>query len=180
VARAALDEGATIVNDISGLLYDPGLAQVAAASRAAVVLMHSRGRSADMYRMAEYHSVIEEVAAELAGSLDRAIAAGISRDAIVIDPGLGFAKRADHSLATLAGLDAPALLGLNRPILVGVSRKSFLTTVAGSAPPAARDWATAAAVSVAVLLGAHVVRVHRVPEMVAVVRIADALSAQRG
>jgi dihydropteroate synthase len=179
VARAALDEGAAMVNDISGLRYDPALAGVAAAAGAGVVLMHTRGRPADMYGLADYGSVVDEVAAELAESLDRAGAAGIARNAVVIDPGLGFAKRADHSLTTLAHLDAPALLGLDRPMLVGASRKSFLTAVVGKAQPADRDWATAAAVSAAVLLGAHMVRVHRVPEMVDVVRLADAVCAQR-
>jgi dihydropteroate synthase len=175
VARAALDEGAVMINDISGLRYEPELADVAARAAAAVVLMHSRGRSIEMYVEANYRSVPEEVASELARSIDVALGAGVSRDAIIVDPGLGFGKRAPQSADILANLDAPALRALDRPLLVGPSRKSFLDAAIGPTPPTGRDWATAAAVTAAILLGAHIVRVHRVPEMVQVVRVADLL-----
>ena len=100
---------------------------------------------------------------ELAASIGRATAAGVLPEAIVIDPGIGFAKRAEHSLALLARLDDPALLALGRPMLVGPSRKSFLQAALGDRPPAEREWGTAAAVTAAILGGAHIVRVHGWP-----------------
>jgi dihydropteroate synthase len=171
VAARALALGATIVNDISALAYDPALAGVIAKARAAVVLMHNRGRSSDMYRFAEYGDVAAEVKVELAESLRRAEAAGIARDRIVLDPGFGFAKRARHSLELLGRL--PVLAELGRPLLAGPSRKSFLKAGLGDVPPDQRVWGTAAAVTAAVLLGAHIVRVHDVAEMAQVVRVAD-------
>ena len=112
-----------------------------------------------------------DVARDLTRAIERAVSRGVPWDQIVVDPGLGFAKRAGHSAAALAGLDTLAALG--RPVLVGPSRKSFLAEAAGGAPAAARDWPTAAAVTAAVFAGAHIVRVHAVPEMVQVVRAAD-------
>ena len=171
VARAALDRGATIINDISGLLYEPALGAVAAASGAALILMHTRGRSAGMYDLAVYTDPVEDVTRELGEAVDRAVRAGVSRDAIIIDPGLGFAKRAEHSYDVLARLDT--LAALDRPILSGPSRKSFLKAAIGEADPSAREWGTAAVVTASVLLGAHIVRVHGVAAMVDVVRVAD-------
>jgi dihydropteroate synthase len=179
VGRAAIDAGAVLINDISGLQYDPALAQVAAATHAGLILMHMRGRSSDMYGAATYDDIVGEVAHELSVAMARADAAGVPREAIVLDPGLGFAKRAEQSLTLLACLDAPALVALGRPWLVGPSRKSFLTRAIGDVPPAGRDWATAAAVTASVLAGAHIVRVHRVAEMVQVVRVADTIRAAR-
>jgi dihydropteroate synthase len=137
--------------------------------------MHSRGGAAEVHGRTSYTSVVGEIASELAGAIDAAIACGVSREAILIDPGLGFSKQAQDSLDVLANLDDPRLRQLDRPFVVGPSRKSFLTSAAGTMPPAERDWATAAAVTGAILLGAHVVRVHRVREMVQVARVADAL-----
>jgi dihydropteroate synthase len=171
VARAALDDGAAIVNDISGLRYDPSLGRVVAEAGAGLVVMHMRGRPAEMYREAVYADVGVEVRDELAGCLVAAEAAGVAREAIIVDPGLGFAKRPEHSYALLARL--PELALLDRPILVGTSRKSFLTRALGDVPPPARDWGTAASVAIAVLQGAHIVRVHAVGEMVQVARVAD-------
>jgi dihydropteroate synthase len=128
-----------------------------------------------MYREARYVSVAREVRDELCASLDRALAAGVPREAIVLDPGLGFAKRAEHSFAALAAL--PALASIGRPLLVGPSRKSFLTAAIGERPAADRDAATASAVTAAVLLGAHIVRVHAVKEIADAVRVADAIRA---
>ena len=175
VARAALDHGAAMLNDVSGLVAGPALAEVAAAAGAPLVLMHNRGGSRDMYRRARYRDVGEEVAAELCAVVDRALAAGVPREQIVVDPGLGFAKRAAATYAALAEL--PSLRRLDRPILVGPSRKSFLTTALGDRRPGDREWGTAAAVAVAVWLGAHIVRVHRVDAHVDVVRVADAIRA---
>ena len=172
-ARRAMDQGVAIVNDISGLGYDPGLGRIVAARGAALVLMHTRGRSRDMYQEAHYGDVTTEVTRELQRSIERAVGHGIPFDRLIVDPGLGFAKRASHSLTALANTERFAVLG--RPLLVGPSRKSFLTAATGARPTAEREWATAAAVTAAVLAGAHIVRVHRVPEMVDVVRAADAI-----
>ena len=125
VAREAIARGATIVNDVSGLQYDDGLAAVVAASGAAIVLMHNRGRSREMYREAAYDDVVGEIGRELEAAIGRATAAGIPRELVIVDPGFGFAKRAEHTWESLAGLDR--LAALDRPILVGPSRKSFLT-----------------------------------------------------
>jgi dihydropteroate synthase len=172
VADAALDAGACIVNDISGLRYEPELAAVVARRHAAIVLMHTRGRSRDMYQQAVYHDVVDEVLDELRESIAFATGAGIARDRILIDPGLGFAKEAAHSFEVLGRLHEFSDLG--RPLLVGPSRKGFLTRPLGrELPPAERDWATAAAVTAAVLAGAHIVRVHTVRELAQVARVAD-------
>lgn len=175
VARQALDHGAAIVNDVSALGHDPGLAAVVAAAGVPLVLMHMRGRSRDMYRYADYDDVVRQVVDELGSAIERATAAGVSRNQLVVDPGLGFAKRSAQTFAVLAQLDA--LAALDRPILVGPSRKSFLQEAVGERPPGDREWGTAAAVASAVLMGAHVVRVHGVREMVQVVRTADRVRA---
>jgi dihydropteroate synthase len=176
VAERAIALGASIVNDISGLTYDPPLADVVARTGAAIVLMHNRGRSTNMYELATYADVAAEVRAELDATARRAEAAGIARDRIIVDPGVGFAKRAEHSFAAIAGL--PALAELGRPILAGPSRKSFLRAALGDVPPAERVWGTAAAVTACVLFGAHIVRVHDVPQMAQVVKVADTLTAR--
>jgi dihydropteroate synthase len=178
VAEAALAEGAALVNDVTGLRYDAALAEIAGRAGAGLILMHARGRSRDMYKEAHYTSVSAEVGSELRASLERALAAGARRDSLVIDPGLGFAKRPEHSYAALASL--PEFAALGRPLLVGPSRKSFLSAAIGERAPGGRDMATAAAVTAAVLLGAHIVRVHNVPDMVDVVRVADAVRRAGG
>ena len=171
VAREAVARGAVIVNDISALEFDHDLGETVARTGAAVVLMHNRGRSVDMYRHAGYENAPIEIAAELRLALARATDAGIDLASVIVDPGLGFAKRAGHSYAALAHLDEVA--ALDRPILCGASRKSFLKEAIGDKSPLERDWGTAAAVAASVFLGAHIVRVHAVPEMVDVVRVAD-------
>ena len=173
VAERAMDAGALIVNDISAFAYDPGIAAVAARRRAGVVLMHNRGRSSNMYEHAVYGDVVEEVGREMITRADAAIAAGVARERIVLDPGFGFAKRAEHSIDALARLGEFHKLGY--PILSGPSRKSFLQTGLGQRPPAGRIWGTAAAVTASVLAGAHIVRVHDVREMADVIRVADTL-----
>ena len=175
VAAAAVSAGASIVNDISGLRYDPSLGDAVAQSGAGLVLMHTRGRSHQMYRDATYGDVIAEVSAELREAVDRAGAAGVSPDRLLLDPGIGFAKRAADSRTVIARL--PAFAALGRPLLVGPSRKSFLADGPAPLPPAERDWGTAAAVTAAVIGGAHIVRVHHVAAMAQVVRAADALRA---
>jgi dihydropteroate synthase len=175
VARMALDRGAHIINDISGLQYEPPLGEVVAAYGAALVLMHTRGRSVGMYDRAVYTNPAKEVVRELGDAVDRAVRAGVSHDAIIVDPGLGFAKRSEHSYDVLAELDR--LSALDRPILSGPSRKSFLKAALGEREPSGREWGTAAAVTASVLFGAHIVRVHGVREMVDVVRVADRIRA---
>ena len=171
-AAAALAVGASLVNDISGLRYEPALADVVAHHGAPIVLMHTRGRSQQMYEQASYHDVVAEVLDELRESMAFATTAGIAAERIILDPGLGFAKSAAHSYEALARLDEFAEVG--RPLLVGPSRKSFMAKSLGdSMLPSDRDWATAAAVASAVLAGAHIVRVHAVREMLKVVRVAD-------
>ena len=179
VADAALAAGAVMVNDVSGLLYDPGLAAAVVARGAALVLMHTRGRPKSMYAEADYQDVVAEVAAELRACVARATAAGVPADRLIVDPGLGFAKRPAHSYGVLARLPEIAA-ALNRPLLVGPSRKSFMREAAGDRPAAERDWTTAAAVTAAVLNGAHIVRVHAVAEMVQVVRAAEAIRRAQG
>jgi dihydropteroate synthase len=172
VADAALAAGASIVNDISGLRYEPALAEVAARRGAPIVLMHTRGRSRDMYEQANYHDVVAEVLDELRESIAFAAGAGVPREQVLVDPGIGFAKDAAHSFEVLSRLAEFADLG--RPIVVGSSRKSFLNRpIKQASLTADGEWPTAASVAVAALAGMHVVRVHAVREMAQVVRVAD-------
>jgi dihydropteroate synthase len=166
-----------MLNDISGLRRDTALARVAAETGAALVLMHMRGVPADMYRYAQYDDVVADVAAELAWSVAQAVEAGVPRESLVIDPGLGFAKQAAQSWAVLGGLTRPCLRDLDLPILLGASRKSFLQEAIGEHAPGERDAASLAAATVAALSGAHIVRVHDVGGSVQAVRVADMISA---
>jgi len=161
-AAAALGAGAAIVNDVSGFRLDPGMAAVCAGARCGVVLMHSRGDVSTMgtYQHASYDAVVEAVVRELGGSIAAARAAGIGDDAIVLDPGLGFAKRSEHSLSMLAGL--PELLALGYPVLVGASRKRFVGELTGVTVPAERSFGTVGANVAALMLGARLFRVHDV------------------
>ncbi|HSJ29807.1 MAG TPA: dihydropteroate synthase [Longimicrobiales bacterium] len=162
VARAALAAGASIINDVSGLRLDAALAGEIARAGAGVILMHSRGGVDRMarYELAEYGTdPVGDVVSELAAAVERARAGGIADEAIVIDPGLGFAKRTEHSLALLARLDRLADLGF--PVLVGPSRKRFTGDAAGAALPVEdRLEGTLAACVIALLRGATIFRVH--------------------
>jgi dihydropteroate synthase len=180
VAAAALDAGAQLVNDVSGGLADPAMLPLLAEAEVACVLMHWRGHSADMQDRARYDDVVQDVAAELRGRLDAAEAAGIDLQRVLVDPGLGFAKRAEHSWALLRAL--PELAALGCPLLVGASRKGFLGTLLADAdstprPPAARDAATAAVTVVAAQAGAWAVRVHDVAPSADAVRVVAALTS---
>lgn len=172
VARRAVAAGAALINDISGLQYEPTLAAVAAETGAGLILMHTRGRSTAMYAEAAYADLIGEIGDELERSLAVAVSAGIDRERVIVDPGLGFAKRAEHSYGVLAGFPALAIR-LDRPIMIGPSRKSFMREATGGRPAAERDWGTAAAVTAAVLGGAHLIRLHAVQELVQVVNVAE-------
>jgi dihydropteroate synthase len=127
VAREALDAGADLVNDVSAFSFDPAMAPLVAERGVPAVLMHNRGSFEDRHRDPAYVDVVDEIVSELGEALDRAEAAGVPREQLIVDPGLGFAKDAGHSLTALGGLEA--LDALDRPILVGPSRKSFLGAV---------------------------------------------------
>ena len=178
VARQAVAEGAAIVNDISGLRYEPALGGVVAETGAALVLMHTRGRSKGMYEQAHYQEVVGDLVVDLRERIACALAAGVAMERLIVDPGIGFAKRAAHSYGVLARISE--LADLDRPVLVGPSRKSFLREALAGRPAPERDWGTAAAVTAAVLGGAHIVRVHAVAEMVQVVRVAEEIRKARG
>jgi dihydropteroate synthase len=172
IARAALDAGASLINDISGLRYEPDLAEVVAEHRVPIILMHTRGRSKEMYKEAVYSEVVDEVLDELRESIAFAGSAGIPKESILVDPGLGFAKEPAHNYEVLGRFGEFGDLG--RPLVAGPSRKGFLTRPFEKEMSVSdRDWPTAAAVTAAVLAGAHVVRVHAVREMTPVVRVAD-------
>ncbi len=179
VAEAALEAGASIVNDVSGLRFDPALAGVVAGAGAGLVLGHLRGVPETMQRDPHFDDVLAEVADELAGSVARARAAGVDRSRIAVDPGIGFGKRLADNLALLAHPDG-LRERLGQPVLVGPSRKAFLGTLTGD-PVEARDRATLAACAVAVFAGADAVRVHDVAGAVRAVAVAVALrDARRG
>ena len=180
VAAAALEAGAAIVNDVSGGLADPQLAKVVAAAGVPWVLMHWRGPSRDMQALARYGDVVADVRAELTRQADAALAAGIEPDRIVLDPGLGFAKTAEHNWALLARLDEIAAIGY--PVLVGASRKSFLgRLLAGPdgvpAPVDRREDATVATSVLAAVMGAWGVRVHEVRPTVDAMKVVGAWRA---
>jgi dihydropteroate synthase len=161
VAAAALDAGATIVNDVSGGVADPDLLRVVAEAGAMLVVMHTRGNPRTMRAEAHYDDVVREVAGELRARLDAALDAGVRADALLADPGIGFAKTADHNLALLAALpDLAARVGA--PLLVGASRKSFLGRLLDDAPVEEREEATLAMTIWSFVHGAAVVRVHDV------------------
>ncbi|WP_158887551.1 dihydropteroate synthase [Amycolatopsis anabasis] len=177
VASAALEAGAQVINDVSGGLADPEMAKVAAASGAPYVLMHWRGHSKDMNALAAYTDVVAEVRAELSARVDEALAAGVAPESIVLDPGLGFAKHAEHDWALLHGLES--VLSMGFPVLVGASRKRFLgrllSDVDGSPrPPDGREDATAAVSALAAAAGAWGVRVHEVGASLDAVLVAAA------
>jgi dihydropteroate synthase len=176
VARAALDAGALLVNDVRGLA-DPAMARVVAEAGAPVVLMHMRGTPRDMRERARYQDLLGEVRVELQAAMDRAVEAGVLEDRILLDPGIGFAKTAEQSVEVLGRL--PELLSLGRPLLVGPSRKSFIGAITG-APPEERLAGTLAAVTAAVLGGAAFIRVHDVGPSRQAVRVAAALRASGG
>jgi dihydropteroate synthase len=159
VARAALDAGATVVNDVSGLQYDADLAVVVARAEAGVILMHMRGTPATMDDLATYAHVAPEVAAELSATADTAERAGIARERIVLDPGFGFAKTATQNFRLLDEL--ATIVALGYPVAVGLSRKRFLGAATGR-PVEDRDRATAVACGLAWERGARLFRVHDV------------------
>ncbi|HEY0379670.1 MAG TPA: dihydropteroate synthase [Pyrinomonadaceae bacterium] len=175
VARAALGAGAEIVNDVSGLRFDPRLADEVAQSRAGLVLMHSRGEPETMHTLPPVPDIMAEVETSLNASIAEALRRGVGRDAIVVDPGIGFGKSQGQNVLLLARLHEFARLFANFPVLVGTSRKSFIGRLLAGAPVTERLHGTMATVTAAVLAGAHIVRVHDVKAAVETVRVADAI-----
>mgnify|MGYP003378022251 FL=1 len=183
VAAAALDAGAALVNDVSGGLADPDMLPLVVARQVPYVLMHWRGHSLDMQDRAAYGDVVAEVCRELTARRDAALAAGIPADKLVVDPGLGFAKLAEHNWALLAHLGALTEVGL--PVLLGASRKAFLGKVgrpdgAPPRPPAQRDHATAATSVIAAMARLWAVRVHDVRSTRDALDELEAIRAQGG
>ncbi len=172
VAREAIAAGATIVNDTSAFADDPGMAAVVGDSKVAAVLMHRRGTTATMQAAPHYDSLFDELLGDLSERIVAAVAAGVSRERILVDPGIGFGKRLCDNLALHRHLSELRVLG--RPIVFGPSRKSFIGTLTG-APPADRAFGTAASVAAAVLNGAHVLRVHDVKQIRQTVQVANAI-----
>ncbi len=170
---AALNAGARIVNDVSALSFDPAAARLVGARGCPVVLMHMRGTPATMRSLAVYDDVATEMVSELSERAAAAMAAGIARDAIMLDPGIGFAKAQTQSLAALRAL--PRLIALGFPMLVGVSRKSFIGAITGEPEPARRLPGSIAAGLFALMQGAAILRVHDVRETVQAIRMWQAL-----
>jgi dihydropteroate synthase len=172
VAQQALDAGACIVNDIFGL-RQPGMLEVVAAYRPAVVIMHMQGTPQRMQLNPTYSDCVREIAEFLERQAAVAQQAGLPRDRIIVDPGIGFGKTVAHNLEILRRLQEIRALGY--PVLIGTSRKSFIGKVLGIETPAQRVWGTAATIAIAIANGADIVRVHDVREMVQVARMTDAV-----
>jgi len=172
VARAALIEGADIVNDISALRFDPQMALLVTAEKVPVVLMHMQGTPQTMQAEPHYKDVLREVQDFLAAQVRFAIEAGVDRENIIIDPGIGFGKTLDHNLTLLRGL--PTLASMGQPLLVGASRKTFIGKILRLEPDERLEGSIAAAIA-AVFAGAHIIRVHDVNETRKAIRVADAI-----
>ena len=172
VARAALDAGASLVNDISSLGLDPDMKAVVASSGAPLILMHMQGTPRDMQVKPHYDSLLSEVVRFLEERIRIACEAGVSRDQIMVDPGIGFNKTVTHNLLLIKHLDALAILG--RPVLLGTSRKSFIGAVLNR-PVTEREPGSWATVCAAILRGAHILRVHEVAVCRQVADMIDAI-----
>jgi dihydropteroate synthase len=174
VASATTEAGASIINDVSALRFDPSIAEVAARSKVLLVLMHMRGEPATMQKIEPSPNIFAEIESDISVAIAEAERHGVKRERIVIDPGIGFGKTLEQNLAIINHLDRFARLGF--PIMVGTSRKSFIGRITGR-DEGERVFGTAASVAAAIIKGAHIVRVHDVKEMVEVARITDAIVA---
>ena len=175
VARAALSAGAEIINDISGLRFDARIADEAARSGAGLVLMHSRGTLEMLHKLEPVPDIFNEVVSSLSKSIREAERRGVALESIALDPGIGFGKSQEQNLELIARLDKLVQKFSAFPILIGTSRKSFLGRLLDGAPAPSRLHGTMATVTVAVLRGAHIVRVHDVKAARETVRVADAV-----
>jgi dihydropteroate synthase len=173
VARMAIEAGADIVNDISGGQFDDRMFETVAQLEVPYILMHMRGTPATMTQMSDYDDVVSEILAFFERQIECAIAAGIDRDRIMLDPGIGFAKKYHQSIEIIRQLDR--FQSLDLPLLVGVSRKSFIGKILNQPDPDRRLWGTAAACCAAIASGADLLRVHDVAEIVDVSRVADVM-----
>jgi len=173
VARRALDAGASIVNDISGLRFDPEMPKVVSQYKVPVVIMHIKGTPNDMQANPIYEALIPEITDYFRESIRLAVESGITEDKIIIDPGIGFGKTFDHNLEIIKNLREFTLL--EKPLLVGVSRKAFIGKILGDAPVSERLEGSEAAAAISILNGANIIRVHDVKEMKKVALVADAI-----
>ena len=172
VAQIAINEGASILNDISALRFDPFVADVAARERVPLVLMHMRGEPATMQKIDPSPDIFLEITRDIDVAMTEAEKRGVSRNQIIFDPGIGFGKTLDQNLAIINRLDRFESIGI--PIMIGTSRKSFIGRLTGR-PEGERIFGTAASVASAIIRGAHIVRVHDVKEMVEIARVTDAI-----
>lgn len=177
VAQRALDAGASMVNDISGLRFDPKMAKVVSEYKVPVVVMHIKGKPKDMQINPVYEALIPEIMDYLRDSIRLALDAGIQDNMIVIDPGIGFGKTFEQNLNIIHNLQE--FTSLEKAVLIGASRKAFIGKILGDAPPGERLEGTAAAVAISILKGANIVRVHDVREMVKVAKVADAIKREK-
>ena len=177
VAKKALDAGASMVNDISGLRFDPKMPGVVSEYKVPVVIMHVKGTPRDMQQNPVYEALIPEIMDYLRTGMIIARQAGISEDMIVIDPGIGFGKTFDHNLQIIHNLQEFTLL--RKPILIGPSRKAFIGRILGDVPVTERLEGTAAAVAISIMNGANIIRAHDVKEIVKVAKVADAIKKEK-
>jgi dihydropteroate synthase len=177
VARAALEAGAEIVNDISGLRFDPSIADEVAKTKAGLILMHSRGTPKDMQQLPPVADIVSEVIGGLRESVTIAEARGVNREAIAIDPGLGFGMSGAQNVEVIAKLVEIVRAFADLPLMIGPSRKSFLGKLLDGVPADKRLYGTIASVTASVMNGAHIVRVHDVKATVQAVRVVDAIVA---
>ncbi len=173
VAEKALEAGASIVNDISGLRFDPEMAKVVSDYKVPVVIMHIKGRPKDMQQNPVYEALVPEIMDYLREGIRLAKESGISEDKIIIDPGIGFGKTFNQNLGIINNLREFTLL--EKPILIGLSRKAFIGKILGNVSVTDRLEGTAAAVAISIMNGANIIRVHDIKEMVRVARVADAI-----
>ncbi len=173
VAQAAIEAGADIINDISSAMFDPEMLPTAAKLGVPIILMHLRGTPQTMQTLTDYQDLIGEIYQFLESRINVAIAAGIDKSKIIIDPGIGFAKTYNQNLEILRQL--PKFTALDCPLLVGVSRKSFIGNILNEPDPRQRVWGTAAACTIAIANFANIIRVHDIKEMREVSQVADAI-----
>ena len=178
VAQAAIDAGATLINDISAGRDDPAMFQLAARRRLPIILMHMQGEPATMQVNPHYENVIEEVKAFFAERMAAAKSAGVNAEQILLDPGIGFGKNVSHNLTLIR--EMKAFKELKRPVVIGTSRKGFIGTISGEPLPSQRIMGTAATVAWSIANGADIVRVHDVEAMVKVVRVIRAIQTGAG
>jgi dihydropteroate synthase len=177
VAKRALDAGAAMVNDISGLRFDPEMPKVVSAYKVPVVIMHIKGMPKDMQKNPAYEALVPEIMDYLRDSIRSAKESGIAEDMIIIDPGIGFGKTFEHNLEIIHNLYNFTLL--EKPVLVGLSRKAFIGKILGDVPAGERLEGTAAAIAISIINGANIIRVHDVKEMAKVAKVANAVKRMK-